>query len=1073
MRFLRSFQISFLLLISLANYLNADQCLSEAVNTYGTNTFIKIGDYSDITTPTNLLPTDNPITLSSVVANAHNSCITDINTTDCNASGTPFSFTSFMKTQNVTIPTIDQTFSNTFGNTEDITTDTNLFSSLNYDSFKVRIYSQVSLKTTQDPLQITNMLIDDTNSSLYITSTNPFNLEVENGTMGASTYLTLDNAQYFKTKIFTQGSDSSITLNNVNEIDAGSWNIAGGSCSKVSGTTAYYKFKGGIDGTSRSASSIILEGVDTLYSKKIGGNFIYINANNISINDTFILEQDGNMSIDTTDTSEVNLTVGGKTTFQANTQVCLAAGDYYFEDLELGSGVHIDPLGDGTVRIFINGNFSDASTGLGSYINQGGDPSQMLIYAKNSMTINAKSDISGLIISDGSITMGSTNSEIHGAMIVKDTFDLKAYNHVIYDQYVNTINSNDANFTCSASYTAGTYSISGRCDFANHVSHSCPTVVENTSLPSTSYVSGLFDAWDTDKDISDRNISTKIVNKDFNLTIASINDTNDAIETKPGIDIEYYLKDMIQENNISSNASFDVNDTSEINASYSNIQSAYKDVKVIFKVCATYDGSTYGGYPFANCSSDCSSNDYQTTKIPCYRHFESSDNFALRPKIFSISNVPNMIRSGNEFNLTLKALDYNDNPTQDYNDSIQVKGVSASLEYEDNNSNCFTGDLSLTSAVNFANGEANVTLQYTEVGDVNLSLEDSNGSEFAKEDDDDTSDTDRFISTATTTLHALPDHFAVDAVFSNYDDNNFTYISDNLFMSATLDMNITAQNTEDGTTQNYNSQCYAQNIDANISYTINNEVNPRTVFYKETNTTDFNATSITFNDLNSSYFTVDNNGTATLHVTLNFDRNISNNLNPFSMVITDMNISDVNDTQGYTLLNQNAIFVYGRTHATRQQIEGNNGDVPINFEVYCNGTDSFGTDCNKTLLPSAASYSDDPRWLINTLHATATDGNVTEDTQKNGTGTVTETNIVANNPTISTLNYDESKGYPYKTTIQTTPSSWLIYNKYDENAATNEFEVEFLDSGDWAGAHETNTTTNTNAPIRTNRRTMW
>lgn len=38
---------------------------------------------------------------------------------------------------------------------------------------------------------------------------------------------------------------------------------------------------------------------------------------------------------------------------------------------------------------------------------------------------------------------------------------------------------------------------------------------------------------------------------------------------------------------------------------------------------------------------------------------------------------------------------------------------------------------------------------------------------------------------------------------------------------------------------------------------------------------------------------------------------------------------------------------------------------------------------------------------------------------------------------------------PYTDRIQMTPSSWLLYNSSNTAATTNDFNVEFIRSGDW------------------------
>jgi hypothetical protein len=248
----------------------------------------------------------------------------------------------------------------------------------------------------------------------------------------------------------------------------------------------------------------------------------------------------------------------------------------------------------------------------------------------------------------------------------------------------------------------------------------------------------------------------------------------------------------------------------------------------------------------------------------------------------------------------------------------------------------------------------------------------------------------------------------------------------------------------------------------------------KNLIYKEDNGSEINATTISLLSLNSNYFTTDNNGTAELHIKINTERNASNSINPFVMSIADINVSDANNTQGTINLDKNATFLYGRTNAPRQRFTTNPATAFIYYEVYCNGSDTNAVDCNKTLLPNGSSSVtiNDPRWFKNTSHFNSTDGTQGTVTQKNAT-LITETGSVTANPAQTTLSYDVTKGYPYKATMENNASTWLIYNKYNANATTNEFEVEFVHSGGWAGQHETNTTTKNNAVTTTNRRSMW
>jgi hypothetical protein len=172
-----------------------------------------------------------------------------------------------------------------------------------------------------------------------------------------------------------------------------------------------------------------------------------------------------------------------------------------------------------------------------------------------------------------------------------------------------------------------------------------------------------------------------------------------------------------------------------------------------------------------------------------------------------------------------------------------------------------------------------------------------------------------------------------------------------------------------------------------------------------------------------------------------------------------------------TQATEDATFLYGRTHATRQRIVGSEGNVSLYYEVYC-----FGPGCDKSLLPNSdANTTDDPRWYINTQH-TSSFGSVGSINQKGyavNTGPVTSQAATNTNPAKAKLTY-HNDSYPYKTTMENNASNWLIYAPYDAGATKNEFDVEFINpSSQWAGQHETNTSTKRNAANKTNRRTMW
>lgn len=450
------------------------------------------------------------------------------------------------------------------------------------------------------------------------------------------------------------------------------------------------------------------------------------------------------------------------------------------------------------------------------------------------------------------------------------------------------------------------------------------------------------------------------------------------------------------------------------------------------------------------------------------------DDFAIIPKKFEISNIEQTQVSANEFNLTIKALDENGTTVSNYNEFITLNGISPAIIYQDKKSECNSGIITPISLFKFNNGVANLTLKYSEIGELNISIVDKAGSEFAIVDANDWAD--RFIQSDYKIISVLPHHFELNATYVNFNNANFTYLSRDLDMSSVINITVSSKNKENNTTKNYNSICYAQNTDYNISFEANTTQNLSKILYKKDDNTstqnEVNLTNTNFvlNDISKEIFTTTNKGVASLHIKVNFDRSKNKAVKPFNLIIKDIKTNDENNITGSTSINQKATFVFGRTYAPRQSFKDVDTQALIYFETYC------GTTCDKTLLPDGqnSKYLDDPRWFINTKHTSSDFGDVGMLSQKGF-----NTDITANAqsgysvPKIH-LNYNSSKGFPYRATIENKAPSWLIYNKYNKDDITNEFSVEFYkEDTKLTGIHDTNTSVKKAGTAKKNRRTMW
>ncbi len=339
---------------------------------------------------------------------------------------------------------------------------------------------------------------------------------------------------------------------------------------------------------------------------------------------------------------------------------------------------------------------------------------------------------------------------------------------------------------------------------------------------------------------------------------------------------------------------------------------------------------------------------------------------------------------------------------------------------------------------------------------------------------------------------------------ANITEDSFIYMSDlsnsaDENMSFHLNGNIRAIGADAIVTTNFVNGCYAQPLKAKLE---KSTINLPVAYQYRLHILDENSTQIRekFEDLNNTPnsislpvtdFIPSARGEVKTILNLNYSRAVNRAVNPEVITLNtykvecqtaancgyaaDLNTSNV--AEGKKELKYTIKHYYGRTHTPRQKYVGSDGDAFIYYEVYCD----TANDGNKSLLQNEfdSKYTDDPRWYVNTKHKTVRDGQVNSINQKGytvGAGSVKPTTINTATPTKAHLHYGDAatKGYPYKTTMETNASGWLIYNKYNKDAQKNEFEVEFINSsGAWAGERETDSTTKKNAADVTNRRLMW
>jgi len=572
-------------------------------------------------------------------------------------------------------------------------------------------------------------------------------------------------------------------------------------------------------------------------------------------------------------------------------------------------------------------------------------------------------------------------------------------------------------------------------------------------------------------------LTTQVVNRPFNVKIISLNDNMNALQAYTGelnislIENPYSNEDsdaIKQEKcdsavSISNIASLNFNGTNQVqNVNYSKATRA-----ALFKI--SYEENN-------------------ETKYAC-----SVDSFALRPDRFVLSkpvgeNIE-LLTSAQIYRFPLVASQYGyTTPTNNYNISASNNNfitlgktlympngdineeLKGSLEFE-----------SLPFTIVNGNSSNGVGIKFTDVANVNIKIIDKAWAIIDIENGDTASECSSTGAWLCGDISAtfIPSHFTLEKVILyNNKDSSFTYLSNDLNMSASFSLSLIAQNELNQTTRNFDKESWENSLSISLAVptvvegveiepNINQIGEQKLGFEKGT-------VNILFDEENT-----------TKQLSFNFNRAVNNSINPFVVKGSDTNltaissytaIGDTVDVKGNKVAENNATFLYGRTHASRQRYVGNSGKAFIYYEAYC----SAGS-CNKSLLPDGlnSKNTNDLRWFVNSKHNTLSDGNITNDEIFEKANTLVIENFTNRNETLPYVSsveliYNESQGYPYKTTMENNASSWLIYNEHDENAIRNEFSVEFSkESGNWSGKHETDTVTKDYNTPNTNRRSMW
>ena len=443
-----------------------------------------------------------------------------------------------------------------------------------------------------------------------------------------------------------------------------------------------------------------------------------------------------------------------------------------------------------------------------------------------------------------------------------------------------------------------------------------------------------------------------------------------------------------------------------------------------------------------------------------YLHFrnDSTDDFAARPDKFDFSSTnnsfPDLLRAGQEYNLSLIAEDYLASPTLDYNTTGNTFAPLPPT-YNPNNNPSVTASLEgnvtmVSSSAIIENGISvdtngvpidNIGFTFDNVGEIGVNIIDDG---WASVDADDTpEDCNTTTNAYGITIEGgrgicggvitrfIPHHFKVTSHLKNHRNGTFTYLYSEPYdsakphMAAYVSMDIEAQNASNQITTNFKKDAYENKIatDLNITdwnttlKTQRDALNPRLDVNRKKHamTTPTLLNFGTKGYANGTYTIVSDSSTPySRRLLFNYDRTQNSPKNPFKI-----NGSEVNGTvaalytstatppalegsatiKGGAVADGSATFYYARVRPAKDfydKVTSNSARTPILIDVYCDisATLNYAMCNNLGIDTTNGEFANNGLkwWLALNHDQTKDDGNVT--LKVTGTGALNKTKVI-------------------------------------------------------------------------------
>ncbi len=472
--------------------------------------------------------------------------------------------------------------------------------------------------------------------------------------------------------------------------------------------------------------------------------------------------------------------------------------------------------------------------------------------------------------------------------------------------------------------------------------------------------------------------------------------------------------------------------------------------KAIFRISYGVDGD--GAIIQADCETDpeiCYENNSLT------RTDYAFDNFSIRPETFYLSlsdgeqerinsRMPIhslSLASGYEYNLSMVATQYGSiSPSNGYN-----KSLNGTFDFNSTGLTACADTSSITESINFQEGlHHNPNFSHYNVGRYLLSIEEDEnwtdidhnngdcllGDSSTSSDGNSKSGCNIKLETNPIELIFFPDHFKVDLNLNNLPDSNhsdFIYMSElnSTYhrMAIGFQGQISAQNEDNLTTSNFTTGCMATPILVDLNITTRSEEGINKIIHTvegtnvafsrlirynndpDINHLDYNGTLPYINQafsISSDRFIDETNGTLTLDMRYNLNKNLEEPINPIQISFQGIELNATEATSlSHDTLNITAIphipqgnqkFVNNVKNFYFAQISPDlinyptvNMHVsplmqtPFNVDIYCSASNAYCEETNVTINSNwNSSERKQSHFYLSIHHHPNLDGNITE-----------------------------------------------------------------------------------------------